>query len=421
MRLMTFATAVIIALAGFLLAWQFVNPPPPRTIVIATGQQDGAYYLFAERYRERLAAEGIDLQILETAGSIENLGLLEDENSGVDLAFIQGGVGTHSKSESLVSLASLYYEPIWMFYRGDEIIDRLTALSGKRISAAEEGSGTRAVASTLLEANQLDTAPDALLAVETRAAEAMLKEGNLDAAFFVASPQSKLVQRLLREDNVHLMSFGRATAYTRTHHYLSQVTLPEGVIDLKANIPIQDTTLLAATANLVATENFHPALVSLLLQIASEVHGGGDIFEKSGEFPNANNLEFPLDNDAAQYFEYGPPFLQRYLSFWTANLIDRLKIMLVPLVTLLIPLFKVMPPAYRWRVRKKIYRWYRELKLLDIDNPELESDENLQHLLTRLEAIEDEVRQVSVPLSYADELYDLRLHIGLVRSKLRDQ
>ena len=161
--------------------------------------------------------------------------------------------------------------------------------------------------------------------------------------------------------------------------------------------------------------------MSLLLQIAAEVHGGGDLFEKPGEFPNARNLEFQLDDDAARYFKHGPPVLQRYLSFWTANLIDRLKIMMVPLVTLLIPLFKIMPPAYRWRVRKKIYRWYRELQALDIDHPERESDENLQSLLTRLETIEEEVRKVDVPLSYVDELYDLRLHIGLVRSKLREQ
>ena len=421
MRFMTFAPAIIVTLVGFLVAWQFVNPAPPRTIVIATGQKDGAYFQFAERYRDLLAAEGIELQIRETAGSIENIRLLEDSHSDVDLAFVQGGVGAQAESDSIVSLASLYFEPLWVFYRGDQIINRLTGFSQKRMSIGAEGSGTRAVALTLLEDNHLDAASDYLLSMGNREGQEALMGGNIDAAFFVASPRSKLVQNLLRDEAINLMSFQRATAYTRRHHYLSRVTLPEGVIDLKVNIPPSDTALLAASANLVANDNFHPALVSLLLQIAAEVHGGGDLFEKPGEFPNTRNLEFQLDDDAARYFKHGPPVLQRYLSFWTANLIDRLKIMMVPLVTLLIPLFKIMPPAYRWRVRKKIYRWYRELQALDIDHPERESDENLQSLLTRLETIEEEVRKVDVPLSYADELYDLRLHIGLVRSKLREQ
>ena len=421
MRFMTFAPAIIVTLIGFLVAWQFVNPAPPRTIVIATGQKDGAYFQFAERYRELLAAEGIELQIRETAGSIENIRLLEDSHSDVDLGFVQGGVGAQAESDSIVSLASLYFEPLWVFYRGDQIINRLTGFSQKRMSIGAEGSGTRAVALTLLEDNHLDAASDYLLPMGNREGQEALTGGNIDAAFFVASPRSKLVQKLLRDEAINLMSFQRATAYTRRHHYLSRVTLPEGVIDLKVNIPPSETALLAASANLVANDNFHPALVSLLLQIAAKVHGGGDLFEKPGEFPNARNLEFPLDDDAARYFKHGPPVLQRYLSFWTANLIDRLKIMMVPLVTLLIPLFKIMPPAYRWRVRKKIYRWYRELQALDIDHPERESDENLQSLLTRLETIEEEVRKVDVPLSYADELYDLRLHIGLVRSKLHEQ
>ena len=418
---MTFAPAIIVTLIGFLVAWQFVNPAPPRTIVIATGQKDGAYYQFAERYRELLEAEGIELQIRETAGSIENIRLLEDPHSDVDLAFVQGGVGAQAESDSIVSLASLYFEPLWVFYRGNQIVNRLTGFSQKRMSIGAEGSGTRAVALTLLEDNHLDAAPDYLLSMGNREGQEALMGGNIDAAFFVASPKSKLIQNLLRDEDINLMSFQRATAYTRRHHYLSRVTLPEGVIDLKVNIPPHDTALLAASANLVATDKFHPALVSLLLQIAAKIHGGGDLFEKPGEFPNTRNLEFQLDDDAARYFKHGPPILQRYLSFWTANLIDRLKIMMVPLVTLLIPFFKIMPPTYRWRVRKKIYRWYRELQALDVDYPERESVENLQSLLTRLETIEEEVRKVDVPLSYADELYDLRLHIGLVRSKLRKQ
>jgi len=193
---MTFAPAIIVTLVGFIVAWQFVNPAPPRTIVIATGQKDGAYFQFAERYRELLAAEGIELQIRETAGSIENIRLLEDSHSDVDLAFVQGGVGAQAESDSLVSLASLYFESLWVFYRGDRVINRLTGFSQKRLSIGAEGSGTRAVALTLLDDNHLDAASDDLLSMGNREGQAALMGGNIDAAFFVASPRSKLVQDL---------------------------------------------------------------------------------------------------------------------------------------------------------------------------------------------------------------------------------
>jgi hypothetical protein len=217
------------------------------------------------------------------------------------------------------------------------------------------------------------------------------------------------------------MSFARAGAYTRLHHFLSAVSLPEGVIDMQANLPPRDTVLLAATANLVVRDGFHPALVSLLLQIATRTQSSGGLFERPGNFPNSANLEFPLNEDARRFYEHGPPFLQRYLPFWSASLIDRLKIMLLPLLTLLLPLVKIMPPMYRWRVRKKIYRWYRELQLLDDASHEHPDDAVQAELLKKLDTIEEEVRKVSVPLSYADELYSLRLHIGLVRNSLTDR
>ena len=419
MHIKTFGPAILIALAGFFIAWQFVNPAPPDTITIATGQPGGAYVLFAERYREILAREDITLNILETAGSVENLRLLEQDPHSIDIAFLQGGSAARPHAENLVSLASLYYEPLWVFYRGTDELTRINQLQHKRLAIGEPGSGTRSVTQTLLQENGLDDGQVTGLPVGGEAAVSALLDGKADAAFLVASVESPLVQQLLRTPGIRLMSFERAEAYTRQHHFLSRITLPEGVIDLQENIPPQDTTLLAATANLVTHEDFHPALVGLLLQAAEEIHGGGSLFAAPDTFPNQQNLEFPLDSGARRYFRFGPPFLQRFLPFWTANLIDRVKIMVIPLLALLIPLIKVMPPTYRWQVRKKIYRWYSELKALDFEHPEALPAETISASVQKLDDIEEEVRKVKVPLSYSDELYNLRLHIEMVRNKLR--
>jgi TRAP transporter TAXI family solute receptor len=418
MRLMTFGTALLVTLIGFVIAWQFVNPAPPRSIVIATGSPDGAYYLFAQKYQEILARNGIELEIRTTAGSIENLDLLQDDAGNVSLAFVQGGSGTEADPGRLTSLGSLYYEPLWIFYRDNRTLTRLTELQGKRVAIGEPGSGTHAISRMLLADNFIDTSSGNILAIGADSAARALLQGEIDALFMVAGPEGRLLQQLLHTPDVRLMSLARATAYTRLHQFLSAVTLPEGVIDLQVNIPPADTHLLAATANLVARQDLHPALVSLLLQAATQVHGSGGLFAAPGDFPNSRHLEFPLDEDARRYYKHGTPFLQRYLPFWTANLIDRLKVMLVPLLTLLLPLIKIMPPAYRWQVRKKIYHWYGELQALDTGTRKTHSAASLESLLQRLDVLEEDVRKVSVPLSYADELYSLRLHIGLVRDKL---
>jgi TRAP transporter TAXI family solute receptor len=410
-----FGPAILITLLGFILTYQFVDPAPPDHIRIATGSKDGAYYLFALKYREALAKEGIDLEILPTAGSLENIELLQ--RGQVDIAFVQGGLaGQNKDAQALASLGSFYYEPLWLFHRLEPPPARLTDLRGRRIAVGQPGSGTSALAGALLSDNRLTAETAQLLPIGGQEAIDRLIGGRLDAAFFVASPRSPVVEKLLLSDNIGLMSFQRAAAYTRRHHFLSRVTLPQGVVDLARDIPGQEISLLATTANMVARTDLHPALIDLLVYSGQQIHGGGGWFEASGRFPTPDYADFPLSQEARHFYQRGPSFLQRYLPFWAATLLDRMKVMLLPLVALMIPLTKIMPPLYRWRIRSRIYPWYRDV--LAIDRRAAQHDLDLEQALQDLSAIEREVAKVSVPLSFAEELYDLRLHISLARERL---
>ncbi len=417
-QLKIFGPAFLVAIIGFWIAYQFVAPAPPDNIVISTGRKDGAYYLFAEEYRDILGRSGITLEIRTSAGSVENIKRLEAKEGGVDLAFVQGGTKRPQGSGNLVSLGSLYYEPLWVFYRGGKAVKRLPELVGKKIAIGEPGSGTRPVALQVLKDNAMGQSPTPVSSVGGKAAASMLLRGDVDAAFFIASPRSATIHQLLLASDIRLMSFDRAEAYARIHRYLSRVTLPQGVIDLHRNIPPADATLIAVAANLVVRQDFHPALIDLLLQTATKVHGTGNLFERPGEFPSPMYLEFPLSNEAARFYRRGPSFLRRYLPFWAATFIDRMIVMLIPFFALLIPLIRILPPTYRWRVRSRIYRWYKNVQAVDVGLRDEQSPERLGELMAELDRIEGELSKISVPPAYADQLYTLRVHINLVRGKL---
>ena len=407
-----------IALAGLLLTFQFVEPAPPERIRIAAGSVTGAYYRYAERYREILARDGVELEILETAGAVENIARLQQPGESVDLGFLQGGLPIPEGSP-LESLGSLFYEPVWILIRAGEGEERLHQLQNKRIGIGPEGSGTAFVARAMLAASGLEPANTRIFSEPLETSAKRLAAGELDLLFLVASADSPLLRRLIQTPGIHLRDLPRAEAYARTHPALIALQLPEGSLDLKRSLPAHDLRLVAATANLAARPDLHPALVDLLIEAAREVHGGGSLFAAPGVFPSPNNTELPLNREAKRHYEYGPPLLQRYLPFWAATLINRLKIMLLPLVGLLFPLFKIMPPLYRWRIRSRIYRWYARLREIDnaIARTGLHAD-HLARLYAGLDRIESEAKQVEVPLSYTDQLYNLRLHIKLIREKL---
>ncbi len=332
----------------------FVEPPPPRRIVIASGSQNGAYYRFARRYAAELHKVGLSVEVRETAGSVENLRLLGQPGSDVAIAIVQSGVAGPDEVQQFYALGSLYHEPLWVFYRGEKRLERLSELAGKRLGVGPTGSGTHAIAMRLLAANGVirielskENSHAELVQDSVAAAAKALQAGELDAAFFVAAFDADYIQSLLRDRNVSLLSFDQHEAYHRRFRFLASVTVPAGMANLGQNIPGRDVALLAPTAMLVVRKDFHPALVPLVLMAATRVHGKGDELSDPGEFPSEAYCDFPVNEDAKRFYKSGQPVLQRLLPFWLASLADRAKVMLIPLVMLMMPLLEAAPPLLR--------------------------------------------------------------------------
>ena len=357
------------------------------------------------------------MELVNTAGAVENLQLLMDTDSNVDIALLQGGIGSAAEAPDLMGIASVFYEPLWIFQRELTPIV-VSEFTGRRIAMGQPGSGTLAAMRKLTAINEIATTSFAALELGGEEAGDALLNNQVDMAAFVASVQAPYIRRLLLSEGIYLTPFIRAEAYTRHNRSLSSVVLPRGAADLYSDIPSADVTLLAPVASLIAKKKLHPTLVVVLVEAAQEIHSEGGLFEKQGEFPSVLHIAFPINEDARRYLEKGPPWLQRYLPFWIAVSIERLQILLIPLATLLIPLFKIAPPTYRWRIRKRIYSHYHDLFEVEsilLENP---SSDKLDQCSALLTGIEKELLDVEVPLSYADQLYHLRMHVRFVKQRV---
>jgi len=423
-----------VALAASLLvaAYFVLQPNPPRKVVLATGPEQSDYAAYGERYATFLRKFGIEVELRTTEGSSENRRLLLDATEKVDIAFVRGGAGEalrraqeKENSVPLVSLGSLFYEPIWIFYREEAgrrlagaRLEKLDQMRGWKVATTTRGSGASGLINRLLQANGLDADVIPLERLDLTSGAIGLISGRLDAMALVSSPESPILQMLLRTPGIRLFEFTQADAYSHRFGYLQPVVLSRGVADLAADVPSRSVNLVAPATMLIAREDTHPALVHLFVQAAAEIHGGAGWFSRPGQFPSALNNEVPLAPAAERFFKNGPPLLQRYLPFWMANLIDRMWVALISIIAILIPLSRVVPPLYAFRVRSRIFRWYRQLR--SIEDRMVGKDAALGELAEELEALETKVEHVAVPLSYTYELYSLRTHIDLVRSRLRN-
>jgi TRAP transporter TAXI family solute receptor len=410
---------IAVVALGVFATYQFVDPAPPDKIVLATGADGGAYQRYGDAYVARLADAGIDVVLRDSAGSAQNLEWIRSETD-VDIAFVQSGLATASGSDeqAVMALGSLYMEPLWLFVRDGFEFEKIPDLSGARIDVGAEGSGTRAIVLRLLEAHGIGDNDVTMLALPRNELVAVLDNASIDAAFVIGDPTSETVNDLVRGAGARLVSLDRAATYARRYPYLKLVTLPAGMLDLEDDLPPYDVQTVATTAMLVARNDLHPALVDLLLVAATDIHGGHGLLADSGTFPSPHYVDFPLSEEAERHFRRGPPFLMRYLPFWAATLVDRLWVMLLPLLGLAIPLFKLVPPAYQWQVRRRFLRLYAELEKLDPSVNSLVDDADLDQRIERINWLEGQTAVSHVPREYKDAKYKLRRDIDLVRRQL---
>jgi TRAP transporter TAXI family solute receptor len=434
--LVTAGPVLLLGLALIGLAYWILDPTPPKHMTLATGPAQGAYAEFGRRYAQALKPYGIDVQLHPTRGSQENLTLLQAGE--VDAAFIQGGAdeidsnlqSTDSEDKEppdlgLYSLGSLFREPVWVFYREATArkrlkrptLDSLSQLAGWRLNIGHEGSGVTNLMRRLLAANGVEPNELQLGRLEPTPAVVALLDGKIDALAFVSAPESPLVQMLLITPGIRLLDFAQAEAYARRVPQVSPVLLPRGVVNLAKDLPGQDVRLVASTATLVVRDSTHPALQHLLVQAAQRIHGTANWFQRKGEFPHASSGEYPLADEAARFYRSGPSLMQRWLPFWAVNLLDRMWVVVISIAALLIPLSRVVPPLYIFRVRSRIFKWYGILRQLEVEFNDGKRDP--AELLEELGRIDERVAKLPVPLSYADELYALRSHISALRLRVQ--
>jgi len=411
----------LLTIAAFAFAWHFVKPAPPSHVVIATGSKQGVYYAMAERYADYFAANGVTLEVRETGGSGENFELLNKPGGDVEVAIVQGGSSPPLEQRPHIqAVAGIYYEPVLVFYRGDARITQLSHLAGKQIAIGAPGSGARVMAMMLLdEAGIADkTSGTTLLEMGGDKAADALMAGQIDAAFYVISPDAPVVKRLLEAPGIHLMSFDHARADGRRHPFLSATTLYQGVVDIQRNLPEADVHLIAAPATIAVRDSTHEAIIQLLVRAAERVNSGGTLLSDPGTFPSADRSELPINKDALYFLKNKPGFLQRTLPFWLASLIERTLIMVLPLLVVLVPLIRMLPPLYKWRVQGKILNRYKRVRQLEEKLNPTSFPADIQAGRDELLAMERDLATLKLPVSFAEQLYNLRSHVRFVRTRL---
>jgi TRAP transporter TAXI family solute receptor len=420
--LMVGVPAVVIIAGAFAFTGKLVQTAPPTHIRMISGSTGSSYRTLADRYKKIIEAHGVKVDVVPSEGAFDNLEKLANPKDDIDVGFVQGGLADGVDISHLVSLGTVFTQPLMVYYRLPKPIERLSELKGKRVAIGAEGSGTHALALKLLKANDMDDKTTTLVPEHGEDAARALVDGKIDAAFLMGDSATPEVMRGLRGDpGVRLMSFRQAEGYVRRLKFLSHMTLPEGAMDLGKNYPSEDVSLIGPAVELIARRSIHPAISDMLISAAREIHSGPGMYRKAGEYPAPLEHDFPVSNDAIRYYKTGQQTLYKMLPFWLASLVDRVLVVVLPLLVILLPMSRAVPTIYRWRVRSRIYRWYGALMAIEREMARARTDDERRDITRRLDEIQHSVAELKTPLSFADQLYVLRDHVAHVRGRLDEK
>jgi TRAP-type uncharacterized transport system substrate-binding protein len=415
------ALAVLFVVAVW-LTFALLQPTPPRKITMVTGPEGGISAELGKRYREFLKHEGIDLRLVQSPGAVAMVAHLRDRKTGASVAIVADGIATRESSPELVSLGALFYEPLWLFYHGRPLEEKLRAHQHLRIAVGPEGSGSRAFSVEFLARTGIVEGSNvSLLTLASDDAAKKLQAGEIDAAFLLDAWETSLVRRLIVAKDIHLSDTPRADSWVALYPYLNKIVLPAGVADMARNVPPENVTLLAPKASLLVRADLHPAIQYLLLEAAAQIHSGPSVFNKAGQFPALESPDLPISDNARQFYKTGTPFLQRHLPFWLAILVQQLIALLIPVVALLYPMLRLLPALFGWFMRLRVFRLYGELKLLEDELAARGARDPVDDLLARLEGLEERANDMWLPMFLKPFLYQLRIHISLVRARRERQ
>jgi len=453
-----FATLAVMAGVVF-LAWAAIvifKPGPEGKLVLASGGSEGAYNELALMYQKQLAKQGVAVELRPTtAGSSTLRGLFVDEKSDLEAGFIKGGVAgslqgrmaTDREREwhdrqtaALFSVGRMFYEPIYVFYRGPVQVSALSEFKGRRIAIGNKEGGARRIAKTLLRANGIDEKNSTLIETEMEADGRGLTSADYDVAFLVLPPESPTIYKLMRNPGILLMNFAsQAEAYVSRFPHLTKLVMHQGSVEFSPDIPSADITLLSTTAALVVKKTVHPAIVSLLADaVIDNPRKGFDrdgepvLFHKAGEFPNAKDPEFEVARDALNLYKTGDlPFMLRTFAplnhslgipFWVTAYLHKhgtsTVLLLIPILSILLPLMRLLPMIYTWTVRRRLLHWYQQMKVLENRLDHHPTGDQLAEAKIELDRIDRAVSRVAVPLAFSDQFYDLRQHIDFIKRRL---
>jgi TRAP transporter TAXI family solute receptor len=408
------ALALVIGAAWLVL--EYLVPSPPFRVTIATGRKGTTFDYFGEKYQAQFARAGIELNVRETAGALENLKLLQDHNSDVQIAFLTGGISKSSQAPNLRSMGLIFNVPFWIFYPSSQSFEALTQLKGKRIAVGPEGSGARYDAERILGRANIDAKTATLLPLAGDAAVEALNNGTADAALLVGGSDAPSIESLLNNTNVRLMNFLSADAFTRVFPDLVRLVLPKGVVQLDPPSPPDDITLVGTTAKVLIRDDLHPAIVQLLAQTLKEEHSGAGLFQRTGEFPATDDPEYPVASVAIEYYRNGPSLLSKYLPLWMTTYVQRTIAFLVAALAIAFPAFGFAPRLYEWFVRQRFRQFYQRLRAVDNALRTPLTDGKTEVLQAELDDIDRAT--VTVPMRHSDLYFMLRYHLDRTRYRL---